>query len=490
MTLQEIDSTLQALNLDTTHLALQLPADDLVKNFPNNSDRLWVSPAFATQYETMIQGLAPAAAANAQIVGCTTQDDACATQFINTFVRKAWRRPLGPDEVADLMGLYTTGKTGGTFTDGIELVLEAVLQAPEFLYHSELGPDGANDSAQLTSHELAEELAYAATGSLPDDELLALADGDTLSDPDVREAQVRRLLLKGGREQMSRFVFSWLGITRLDHAEKAADVYPKFNDAIRTAMKAETKAFIGAALFDDDGTLNALLNGKYTFVDANLAAYYGIQAPGAQAGVFAKVSVDSTQRAGILTQGSLLSAYAQQDESAPVRRGHMVRSQFLCQDLPPPPPTLKITNPAVDTTHTTRDRFKAHSQDPVCWNCHSLMDPIGFGFENFDGVGEWRTTENNLPVDASGSVTGTKDVDGDFVGVPQLAAKLAQSETVRACVATNVFRFSIGRVETESDSCLLQNVTQAYTADKPITELLIAYVRSNEFLVRKVESGQ
>jgi len=206
--------------------------------------------------------------------------------------------------------------------------------------------------------------------------------------------------------------------------------------------------------------------------------------------VVAKVSVDAKQRGGILTQGSLLSAFAQQDESAPVRRGHMVRSQMLCQDMPPPPPELKITNPAVDTSHTTRDRFGAHSKDPVCWNCHSLMDPIGFGFENFDGAGNWRTTENNLPVDASGTLTGSGDVDGDFNGVPELAAKLAQSSAVRACLATNVFRFTIGRLETDSDKCLLKDVTTAYTADRPVTDLLVAYVRSNEFLIRKVEQGQ
>jgi hypothetical protein len=489
LTLPELDALLQALRVDSQHGALALPADDQIKNFGNNADRLWVSPAFAQQYQALIQGLAPVAAADPQVVGCdpAAGDDACAARFIDGFGRRAWRRPLTSDEQSTLKALFDDGRSGGTFSDGVELVLEAMLQAPELLYHYELGADGAaGDTVPLTPHELAEELAFLATGAPPDDQLLALADGDTLSQADVRESEVRRLIGVGGRAQLARFVFSWLGLNRIDLATKSPQVYPAWSDAIRSAMREESEQFVAAALLDDDGTLKTLLTADYTFADATLAGYYGLAAPGAQPGVFARVPVDST-RAGILTQGALLAGYAQEDESAPVRRGHMVRSQLFCQDMPPPPPSLKITQPVSDPNRTTRQRFADHSNNPTCAGCHRLMDPIGFGFESFDGAGRFRSTENGQPIDAHGSIIGTSDDDGDFDGAVELGQKLAASAQVRACLATNLLRFTFGRLDSDGDSRLLRSINKSFTADRRITDVLVDYVRADEFASRKVE---
>jgi hypothetical protein len=492
LTLDEIDATLTALHIDTSHAVLELPADTRIRNFANNADRLWVSPAFAEQYQALIEKFAGAAASNKEIVGCdpgAMGEDACAAQFIDTFVARAWRRPVTAEEKTSLTALFTTGKSGGTFTDGVELLLEGVLQSPEFLYHYELGT-GEGTSLKLSSYELAEELAYLTTGGPPDEALRALAAGDTLLAADVRESEARRLLAKGGKAQMNRFVFSWLGLDKIDGTRKSSEAYPAFTPSIRAAMRAETEAFVAAALFDDGGTLKTLLTGSYTFADATLAKYYGFDTAGTTAGVFSRVSVDPKERGGILTQGSVLAAYAQEDSSGPVRRGHMIRSQLLCQDLPPPPPSLKITNPPATSTATTRERYANHSRDPVCQTCHRLMDPIGFGFESFDGSGVFRTMENGLAVDAHGSVGGTKDADGDFTGPAELGRRLAESSDVRDCLATNIYRFAAARLETQGDSCALDSLKKKYTADRPIVDVLVEWIRSDEFLLRKEESGK
>jgi hypothetical protein len=495
LTVPEIDATLAALKIDSTHAALgALPPDPEVRNFANNSDNLEIVGLWANQYDPLVETLATAAAGKPEVVGCdpSTGEDACAKQFIASFVGRAWRRPLTADEQTRLEALFATGKMGGTFTDGVELVIEAALHSPEFLYHYEIGDDSAKGETALAPYELAEEIAYLATGAPPDDALLKLAADNSLAKPDVRESEVRRLVKNGGRAQLSRFVFSWLGLERIDTNPKKAATYPALTADIRAKMRAETEAFVASVLVDGDGTLAELLTADYTMADSTLAQYYGINAASAQPGVFARVNLDaSTKRAGILTQGSLLAGYSQEDNSGPVRRGHLVRSQLLCQDMPPPPANVKIVPPKNNPTHTTRQLYEQHSASDFCWSCHQMMDPIGFGFENFDGAGIFRTTENGFPIDSSGVIAkATGDANTTFNGPADLGAKLAESATVRDCLATNLFRFTMGREETDGDSCALSKVSAAYAKDTRVVDILVNYVRSDEFVNRIVEQAQ
>jgi hypothetical protein len=200
--------------------------------------------------------------------------------------------------------------------------------------------------------------------------------------------------------------------------------------------------------------------------------------------VFERVTLDAAQRAGALTLGTLLTVNAHSNQTSPVHRGKLVRERFLCANIPPPPADVMIKAPEPSPTATTRQRFAEHSANPSCKGCHDLMDPIGFGFENYDGMGRYRTNENQAPVDAAGALIGT-DVDGAFNGVPQLAAKLAQSQEVAGCYATQWFRFAYGRGEGDADACSLGTLrTRLQASGGNIKELLVALTQTDAFLYR------
>jgi hypothetical protein len=202
---------------------------------------------------------------------------------------------------------------------------------------------------------------------------------------------------------------------------------------------------------------------------------------------FERVSLDPKQRAGLLTQASLLAVNAKPNQSSPVHRGKFVRERLLCQPLPPPPNNVNIQPPDVDPKATTRQKFAQHSSDPYCAGCHKLMDPIGFGFESYDGIGQFRTKDHGLPVDASGELTGTRDSDGKFDGAIELAARLGDSAEVRECVATQWFRFGYGHGEEKADSCAMSQLQDAFrAADYNVKELLVALTRTDAFRYRNV----
>jgi hypothetical protein len=226
------------------------------------------------------------------------------------------------------------------------------------------------------------------------------------------------------------------------------------------------------------------LTAPYTFVNGPLAQYYGL--PGVSGDAFVKVPLDGTHRAGILSQGGLLSLLGKADQTSPVHRGKFVREQLLCDDLPPPPADLMIKPPELSATLTTRQRFTQHSADIACSGCHRLMDPIGLGFESFDGAGLYRASENGQPIDDSGQVNDS-DAGGPFTGVAELAAKLAGSDDVRACVAAKWFRYGYGRGETTADACTLQRLQGGFAASGGrIQDLLVALTQSDAFLYRRV----
>jgi hypothetical protein len=218
-------------------------------------------------------------------------------------------------------------------------------------------------------------------------------------------------------------------------------------------------------------------------VNADLAKFYGLSGPSGKA--FEKVRLDPTQRAGILTLGSLLTINAHSNQTSPVHRGKLVRERFLCDQMPPPPPNVMITPPEPDPTSTARERFAQHSSDPACGGCHSLMDPLGFGFENYDAIGRFRTAENGKTIDPSGTIT-QSDIDGTFGGVVDLAKKLTGSQDVQNCYVTQWFRFAFGRGETSADACTLSTVGAKFAAKQGnIKELLVAFTQSDAFLYRR-----
>jgi hypothetical protein len=228
-----------------------------------------------------------------------------------------------------------------------------------------------------------------------------------------------------------------------------------------------------------------LLLGSYTFLDATLASYYGITADVGEQLVRVELPAGS-HRGGFLRMGALHAALGKYATTAPVLRGKFVRTKLLCQTLPPPPDNVEFEPPDVDPDATARERHSEHTQSPECASCHVLMDPIGFGFEHYDGAGAWRAVENGFPIDASGDLVGTQDADGPFDGVDALAERLAGSEEARACLVTQWFRYAYGREVTHRDACTLESLDDAF-ADGDVRELVLAPVQTDAFRFVKVE---
>jgi hypothetical protein len=288
------------------------------------------------------------------------------------------------------------------------------------------------------------------------------------------------------RTAVRRFHRQWLRLDRTLGAAKDPAVYPTFTDDVRASAVEETERFVEHVVFDGEGDLRTLLTADYTFVDAELAAFYGIAAPG---NAFARTELDATRRAGLLTHASVLAGAAKLDQSSPVLRGLFVRGRLLCDEPPPPPPDVDSSAPEVDPGTTTRERYAQHTEDPACAACHALLDPIGFGFEHYDGVGLWRDRDQNLPVDASGELMGT-DVDGEFDGARELAEKLAGSEDVRTCFIEQWFRWAHGRAETGADDCTLDTLAARFDGEEvDVRDLIVALTQTEAFMLRPATGG-
>jgi hypothetical protein len=285
---------------------------------------------------------------------------------------------------------------------------------------------------------------------------------------------------------VQNFSDQWLGLDGLATADKDPKAYPSYTPQLKVTWKAETMAFVTDVILDHGGDLATLLTAPYTMMNADVAAFYGIT--GGPTGTdFVHVDLDPTQRAGLLTQPSVLAVTAHADQTSPVRRGKFVRERLLCEQIAPPPPNVKAVPPAVDPGATTRQRFSQHDTDPFCASCHHLMDPVGFGFEHYDPLGLWRDTDQGLPIDASGLVSDSKDVNGPFDGAVSLAQKLSTSEEVRSCLVTQWFTYGQGRSISTADTCSIGKLQAAFAAGSyDVKELMVALTQTDAFLYRKV----
>lgn len=505
MTRFEYNNTVRDLLGDNTNPADEFVAEEEALGFNNQATALGVTQLLAEQYMEASEKIAANAAKDlTKLLPCDPAaigEDACAKQFINVFGGRAYRRPISGEDLIRLDNLYLWGKSEFDFSTGIQLVIQAMLQSTRFLYRVELGLGSTHAGdvtrsdlqhmalqkavIELDSYEIASRLSYLFWGSMPDEELFAAAAAGKLGTPEEIKAQAERMLEDPrARAAVDNFHAQWLGLHTVDTFTKDPAVYPSFDDALRPLWQAETLGFLQHVVFDGEGDVSTMFTAPYSFMNAELAAFYGVQGPSGEA--FEKVDVDPAQRSGFLTHASVLAINAKPNQSSPVHRGKFVRERLLCQILPPPPNDVVIVAPDVDPNATTREKFAQHSEDPACASCHRLMDPIGFGFEHYDGVGAWRDTDHGFPVDASGEVLGSRDADGPFDGAVELGARLADSDQVRQCVATQWFRFGYGRAEHDDDQCTMKKLQQAF-ADSGfnIKGLLIALTQTDAFRYRR-----
>lgn len=506
LTRVEYNNTIYQLLGDASQPANAFPPDEEAGGFDNQAVVLVVSPLLAEHYmnaaETLATTHTPALmqqlpkCGGAGIVPADCEADAA--EFIRSFGKRAFRRPLTDDEVlahVDLFRLGTTlGDTDNSPTTGIEMVIQAMLQSPHFLYRVEFGmaEPTHDDVVPLTSYEIASRLSYLLWNTMPDATLFDAADADELRTPEQIEAQARRMLeTPRAREAVKNFHRQWLHLDEIQPLIAASGkddiIYPDFYAGLLPLWQQETEAFIDYAVFEQDANVEALFTATYTMMNSELADFYGVTGPTSLE--FVRVDRDPTQYAGFLTHAGLLALLAKPDRSSPIHRGKFVRETLLCQ-VPPPPPDIVPEAPTVDETQTTREQFTQHSQDNLCKGCHQLMDPIGFGFEHFDGLGRYRENEWGLEIDAGGELFAT-DVDGPYDGVVELASRLGSSEQVKSCVATQWFRFGYGRAETEADECSMAEVQAAFAeANYDIKELIIALTQTDAFRYRHAVNPQ
>jgi hypothetical protein len=493
LTRTEYNNTVHDLLGDTTLPATAFTQEEVGLGFTNNANVQTVSDLLAEEYETAASNLAATAVKDLpKLLGCdptaVANQDACMKTFLQTFGQKAYRRPLDSTEVDRLFAFYGTAKKTYDFASGVRLTIQAMLQSPHFLYRVETGASSMAGVQRVTAYETASRLSYLLWGTMPDSVLFMAAASGELDTPAGIAGQAQRMLKDPRtRQSVGSFFSQWLDLDKLSIVEKDAMVFPKLTTDIRKLMRTETEMFVTDVVFGGGGNLTSLLTGNYTFMNKDLATYYGVTGPtGAD---FVKVTLDSTQRAGVLTQGGIMASYANNNQTSPVARGFFIRDRFLCSPPPPPPANVNAKPPVPNPNLTTRERFAMHRTSATCANCHQLMDPVGLGFEHFDGAGMWRDTENGKPIDATGEFVQT-DIDGPFNGAVEMSTKLSQSQQVRECMVKEWFRFSYGRAEGDGDSCTLEALNNAFNMTKgDINQLLVTLTQTDVFLYRTNESG-
>jgi hypothetical protein len=488
LTRRELDNTLSDLLGPQAALAASvLPGDVQPRIFDTDIATHGITEELAYAYMRLSEDVAEAVTTDvAALTGCDpASGEPCARVFVEELCPRAWRRPCAGAEIDALVAVWATADD---FTAGIRRTIGVVLQSADFLYRPEIGDLTAevDGVVPLDSWEIASRLSYLLWGTMPDEALFAAAEADALRDRDAIAVEVQRMLADPrAAAQSVWFHEQWLGLEAIEYVAKDPVLFPGFDDA-RLAMRQEVARFVEAIVFGG-GDLGALLTSPVTFVDDDLAAFYGLPLPGSP-DELVEVELPADQHAGILTKGAFLAIGANQASSSPVRRGVTILRQIVCGDSPPPPPDVMGSVPAPSPDTTTRDRFEAHVSDPACSGCHQLFDPIGFAFEHFDAGGRWRDEDNGFAVDASGELVGT-DVDGPFDGAPALAAKLAESDEVRGCYVDHLFAFAAGRlVDPEADACTTEGLRMDFAeAGYGLADLVTALATSDAFRYRRSE---
>ncbi|NUO53385.1 MAG: DUF1592 domain-containing protein [Polyangiaceae bacterium] len=492
----EYNNTVRDLLGDDTEPANAFPSEEIGNGFGNDADAQSVSSLLAETYGSVAEDVALRATASpdamARLDACaasiTAATDAqtelaCATTTIERLATGAFRRPLAEGELDELVALQQTIRAEADFRTSLAAVIEAVLQSPDFLYRVEFGEPDRDGSKLLrpTGYEMATRLSYFLWGTQPDALLLEAAASGELSTKEGVYAHASRMLDDPRSRPVVRFFFdNLLPIANLSRLERDEALFPTFSAATGALMREETQRFLEHEIFEGSGSWRAALTAPYTFVNGPLAAFYGIE--GVEGDEFQKVSLDGTERSGLLLQGGMLAGTIHSNTTNPVTRGSFIVQKIMCYEIPVPTGEIaeKVKPPDPYSGATARERFLQHSADPVCASCHSLMDPVGLALENFDPVGLWRDTENGVTIDASGKVPGSIAAVTNPV---ELVTEIAKTEAIEVCFADNWLNFAYGRTLGAEDECTSERVHEAFAASgSDIRSLLLEITQSDAFL--------
>jgi hypothetical protein len=410
---------------------------------------------------------------------------ACGRQIVNNLLLRAYRRPVTPAEVDSKLRLLALARQeGDSFEEGIRLVLEAVLASPDFLFRT----DGAVNGTRSTSdHALASRLSYFLWASMPDDELRAAADRKTLQTHDVLAAQVRRMLADPKASNLvENFGAQWLQLRNLGRTKPDPARFPAVDDELLDAMRRETLLFVEAVMREDRSILD-LIDAPFTFLNGPLARHYGIANVSGEE--FRRVDLDGDKRGGLMTQGAILTVSSYPTRTSPPVRGKWVLENLLGAAPPPPPPDVPVLDESkLGNTVSLRERLEQHRKDPSCSPCHDQMDPIGFGLENYDAVGAWRTHDGHVPIDPSGTLP-----DGNsFQGARDLKKILrGRSEAFTRNLTEKLLTFALGRGLEASDQEAVEHIVSRVSAGgHRFSTLVLEIVNSKPFQMRSGNGGK
>lgn len=463
-----------------------LPADVRQKNFSANQAQT-VSSDWNAEVERLAKVAAKTFVAGEGLnrhATCRDDNDQCAAQFIDAFGGAAFRRPVTEAERNGLLSVYADGAAEGGFSKGAELVVATILQAPSFLYLTELGSSQSvtppGQLTELTGEEIASLLSYVVTQGPPDSALIEAGRSGALVTPAVRAEHARRLLgSEAGKQALENAIIEWFTTDWVLKASK--DRIAEFNQA-RPQLLEESRALVRTVIDEYHADFKTLLTADFTVASQEVSNYYGLSGSG-------RISLAGTPRLGIMTGAAFLGGHSSPTESSPVKRGAAFMRQVLCTD-PPDPSTVNLTvaAPPPDPSKSTRQLFEAHSADATCQACHSLIDPIGFAFEEFDEGGRVRKgpeDNNGYPVDASGSVTlaGTKytwNTASEFI------SQVAESELAQRCVARTATRFGFAWTNTPTESAFVEEWQTMDVGERTrIGEVLVKLIESDLFVQRR-----
>ena len=409
----------------------------------------------------------------------------CAKQVISTLARRAYRRPVTDSDLEILLSFYQKGRNKGSFDAGIETALRLILTDPKFLYRMEPDPANAVSGAinRITDLELASRLSFFLWSSIPDDELLTVAMQGKLKDPAVLQQQVKRMLADPKADSLvTNFASEWLFLRNLQSVNPANEDFPNFDENLRQAFRQETEMFVGSVFHEDRNVLD-LLTADYTFVNERLAKHYGI--PNIYGSQFRRVPVAQDERRGLLGQGSILTVTSYPTRTSPVLRGKWILENIMGTPPPAPPPNvpaLKESDEGGKVT-TVRERMEEHRKNPTCATCHKVMDPLGFSLDNFDAIGQWRTKESGLPIDASGQLAdGTK-----ISGIVDLRkALLTHPERFVGTMTEKLMTYGLGRGLEYYDMPVVRGITRdAAKNNDRFSSIVMGIVNSTAFQMKR-----
>jgi len=458
--------------------------------FSNSARRLELPESHVEALLTAAEKVATRALQNmAGLASClpaSINDDTCIKAFISDFGARAFRRPLDTAEADSFMDFFKKEATARGRSVGVDQVLQAFLVSPNFLFRTELG-SGMAGSTSLSSPERASALSYFLTEGPPSSALMLAANRNELSTKAQIENQARKILTAGASSARGLLQFFQETFRSEDVLGIAKDpkLFPMFNRSLATAMAREPMEFIQNLLWKDDASFSKLYTANYSIVNSDLAKLYGATGPSSSS-TYVKTMMPEGKRAGILTQASFLARYATATSPDIVNRGKFVRTQLLCQVLPPPPMMVAIPPPRPGLT--ARQNLEMNHVLPACSTCHSLMDPLGFAFEHYDAIGAWRNSDGGKPIDSSGKVNGVEGGPLPFSDAVELGKLMSTMPEAQQCLFGQLYSYGSGQryaTDVQGDECrqsqLLANVKNA---NGNLIDALAAMVSNDDFFLR------